>query len=111
MLGANTDHCCSANVPATLSAALLRRQRGEQRLRLLQIERVEAFGEPVIDRGESRQSRAMLIAARSSQAQMRMSHIYQPMSAPGPGDRRTPKAHHWQRLIGHRRSGAIKLRG
>ena len=49
----------------------------EQRLGFLQIERVETFGEPAVDRGEKiaglllftlvRQSRAMLIAARSSQ--------------------------------------------
>ena len=49
----------------------------KQRLRLFQIERVKPFGEPAVDRSEKlagliplalmRQSRAMLVAARSSQ--------------------------------------------
>ena len=55
----------------------LRRQPFQERLCLLQIERVEAFGEPAINRSEqfanllrlalALRSRAMLIAARSSQ--------------------------------------------
>src|SRR5215472_16660756 len=51
------------------------RQLVEQGLGLLQVERIEAFGEPTIDRREkivglltfARHSRAMRIAARSSQ--------------------------------------------
>ena len=52
-------------------------QLPQQQLRLLQIKRVEPLGEPAVDRGElfasllpltlERHSRAMLIAARSSQ--------------------------------------------
>jgi hypothetical protein len=59
------------------SASASRRQLVEQLLGLFQIERVEAFGEPAIDRSEkiagliplaliAPERRAMLIAARSS---------------------------------------------
>src|ERR1700738_5353669 len=69
---------CGPYMPAPLAPAVpLRSQRVEQSLGLIQIERVEALGEPAVDRSEnaasriplapSSQSRAMLIAARSSQ--------------------------------------------
>ena len=55
----------------------------EQRLRLLQIERVKAFGEPAVNRNKQfasllrRQSRARLIAARADLAGNKLARRWQ----------------------------------